>query len=134
MVTSSAIERYRDELLALDFSPVDDDELALIREQTTGHRYNCESDEVYSSEGQIALEELLIELRVPRVIADHYTNRFLREEIVEPTLARQRGREAKGLPAWDGPPTKQKYTRVTWTDDEVAAYRRRWPNHPDPSL
>lgn len=129
-----AIEQYRAELLAMDFTPVDAFELARIRHQHAAAESNCAADELYPSDEQRAFTALMIELRVPRLIAEQYSDRFSRERIIGPALARQNERLAEGLPAWDGVPAKQNYTLVTWTDEEVAAYRRRWPNHPDPSL
>ena len=99
MATFPAIETYRAELRALTYTPLDDAELARVRQRYADAHHSCAIEDIHPDEEQLAFTALMIELRVPRDLARRYSDRFLQERIVGPALARQKAMEADKLRA-----------------------------------
>ena len=99
MATFPAIETYRAELLATDYTPLDDAELALVRQRGADAHHSSAIEDIHPGAEQLAFDALMIELRVPRDLASRYSDRFSQERIVGPALARQKAMEAGKLRA-----------------------------------
>lgn len=99
MATFPAIETYRAELRATPYTPLNDVELAVVRQRGADAHHSSAIEGIHPSDEQIAFDALMIELRVPQDLADLYSDRFLQERIVGPALARQKAMEAGKLRA-----------------------------------
>ena len=93
MATFPAIETYRAELRATAYTPLDDAELARVRQRYADAHHSSAIEDIHPSPEQLAFTALMIELRVPRDLARRYSDRFLEERIVGPALARQKAME-----------------------------------------
>ena len=89
MTRFPAIEIYRAELTALDYAPLNDRELATVRQRYADAHHSNAIEDIHPSAEQLAFTALMLDLRVPRDIANRYSDRFLQERIVGPALARQ---------------------------------------------
>ena len=92
MTTFPAIEAYRAELRATTYTPIDDTELARVRQRYAEAHHSCAIEDIHPSEEQLAFTALMIEMKVPQDLADHYSDRFLHERIVAPALERQKAK------------------------------------------
>lgn len=99
MATFPAIETYRAELRATPYAPLDDAELAKVRQRYADAHHSSAIEDIHPSAEQLAFTALMLELRVPRDLARRYSDRFLQERIVGPALARQKAAETGKLRA-----------------------------------
>ena len=79
MTTFSAIEAYRAELLAMQFTPIDDAEFDKVRRRGDDAHHSSAIEGIHPSDEQIAFDALMLAMRVPRDIARLYGERFLQE-------------------------------------------------------
>ena len=98
MTTFPAIEAYRAELLAMQFTPMDDAELDRVRRRGADAHHSNAIEGIHPTDEQLAYYALMLELRVPLDIAKEYSNRFLQERIVGPALERQRASGTGSIP------------------------------------
>jgi len=92
-----AVEAYRAELQATNYHRLDDAVLAKVRRRYAASRHSSAIEGIHPSPEQEAFYAMLHDLRVPQDLANEYSERFLRERIVGPALARQA--ECEGVPA-----------------------------------
>lgn len=99
MATFPAIETYRAELLATPYTPLNDAELAVVRQRGADAHHSSAIEGIHPDAEQLAFTALMIELRVPLDLRRLYSDRFLQERIVGPALARQKAMDAGKLRA-----------------------------------
>lgn len=97
MITFPAIERYRAELKAISYTPLNDPELAIIRQRYADAHHSCAIEDIHPDAEQLAFTALMVDLRVPRDLARKYSDRFLDERIIGPALAQQKAAEVNEL-------------------------------------
>lgn len=89
MGTFPAVETYRTELRATPFTPMTDAELAEARRRNAMAHHSSAMEGIHPTPEQAAFHAMLLDERVPVVLASEYHRRFLHERIVAPALARQ---------------------------------------------
>ncbi len=94
MTTFPAIEAYRAELQAKNYRRLDDTALAEVRRRYAASRHSSAIEGIHPSPEQEAFFDMLHDMRVPRDLANEYSDCFLQERIVGPALARQAERES----------------------------------------
>jgi len=76
------IERYRAELLASGFVPLDDAALEELRQAEAEMHHSNAIEGIHPSPETAALFEMLLEIRVPPDVSQPFVKRYLKERIV----------------------------------------------------
>lgn len=85
------VEKIRAEVLALDFEPLDDKALAEMKANVLASVNNNEIENSFQDADEVALDEMLLEVRAPQKVRMFAARRLI-EEVVND------GKALKGVP------------------------------------
>lgn len=85
------VEKIRTEVMALDFEPLDDKELADMKRNVAASVNNNEIENSFQEPDEVALDEMLIEVRAPQKVRMFASRRLIEEAVND-------GKPLKGLP------------------------------------
>ena len=78
------IEQYRAELLASGFVPLNDTELAHVRQAWAEMHHSNAIEGIHPRPETVALFDMFLEIRVPTAVSRLFVERYMRERIVGP--------------------------------------------------
>lgn len=88
------VEKIRAEVMALEFEPLDDAALADMKRNVAASVNNNEIEGSFRGPDEVALDDMLIEVRAPQRVHMFAARRFLEEVVNE-------GKPLKGIPFED---------------------------------